>query len=81
MSIDWFHYKLWYNSFPINPINLKLIGYICTIGVNIYINFEIIWTKFYFVSILGLLANFITFLSLYGSGMYRVYKKDIVMVL
>ena len=57
MSIDWFCYKLWYNSFPINPINLKLTGYVHTVEINIYTNFEVIWTKFYFVSILVLLAN------------------------
>ena len=81
MSIDWFCYELQYNSFPINPINLKLIGYIYMVGVNIYTNFEVIWTRIYIMSNLGLLANFIIFLSLYGSGKYRVYKKDIVMVL
>ena len=55
MGIDWFCYTFWYNSFPINPINLKLVGYVHTVEVNIYTNFGIVWTKFYFMSILGLL--------------------------
>ena len=42
MNIDWFSYELWYNSFPVNPIDLKLIGYVHMDVVNIYTNFEII---------------------------------------
>ena len=57
MGIDWSCHELQYNSFPINPINLKLIGYIYMVEVNIYTNFGVIWTKFYFVFISGLLAN------------------------
>ena len=45
MDIDGFHYKGWYISFPIDPIDLKLTG--CTHGVvvNVYTKFEVIWTK------------------------------------
>ena len=39
MDIDWFHYELQYNSFPINPIDLKLTGYVHMGVVNIYTNF------------------------------------------
>ena len=44
MAID-FCYKRWYNSFPIDPIDLKLsVG---THGgvVNNHTKFQIIWTK------------------------------------
>ena len=57
MNIDWFCYELWYNSFPINPINLKLTGYVHTRVVNIYTNFEVICIKFYFRTNLRLLAK------------------------
>ena len=57
MAIKRFLYELWYNSFPNDPINLKLTGYIHTDVVNIYTKFEIIWTRFYFMSNLGLLAK------------------------
>ena len=53
MDSDWFCYELQYNSFAINPINLKLIGYVHTGVVNIYTNFKVIWIKFYFKSNLG----------------------------
>ena len=45
MDIDRFHYKLWYISFPIDPIDLKLTE--CTHGgvVNVYTKFEAILTK------------------------------------
>ena len=45
MDIDRFHYELWYISFPIDPIGLKLKG--CTHGVvvNVCTKFEVIWTK------------------------------------
>ena len=57
MGIDLFCYKLWYNSFPINPINLKLIGYFHTIVINIYANFEVTWIKLYFMSNVEMLVN------------------------
>ena len=42
---------------PINPISLKLTGYVHTVEVNIYTKFEVIWSRFYFMLNLGLLAN------------------------
>ena len=42
---------------PINPINSKLIGYAHMVEVNIYTKFDVIWTRFNFVSNLGLLAD------------------------
>ena len=48
MGIDLFCYKLWYTSFPINPINLKLVEYVHMGVVNVYTNFGVIWTKSYF---------------------------------
>ena len=45
MDIDGFHYKLWYISFPIDLMDLKLTE--CTHGVmvNIYTRYEVIYTK------------------------------------
>ena len=45
MDIDRFYYELWYISFPIDPIDLKLTE--CTHGgvVNVYTKFEVIWTR------------------------------------
>ena len=45
MDIYGFCYKLWYTSFPIDPIDLKLTE--CTHGdvVNIHTKFEVILTK------------------------------------
>ena len=45
MGIDRFHYKLWYISFPIDPINLELTECTPVGAVNIYTKFEVIWTK------------------------------------
>ena len=42
MDIDGFHYKLQYISFPIDPINLKLIGFIHGGVINIGTKFEVI---------------------------------------
>ena len=47
----------WYKSLPIDPINLKLTGYVHMVEVNIYTKFEVNWSRFYFMSNLGLLAN------------------------
>ena len=57
MDIDWFLFELQYNSFPVNPINLKPSGYVHTVEVNICTKFEVNWSRFYFTSNLGLLAN------------------------
>ena len=39
------------------------------VRVDIYTNFEVIWTKLYFMLNFGLIANLKIFLSFYGSGM------------
>ena len=46
MDIHGFWYELRYIVFPIDSINLKLIGYVHMVEVNIYIKFEVIWTNF-----------------------------------
>ena len=40
-----FCYELWYISFPINPINLKLTECTHMVVINIPTKFEVIWTK------------------------------------
>ena len=45
MDIDGFCYKLWYITFPIDPIDLKLTVCTHTVEVNVYTKFEVIWTK------------------------------------
>ena len=45
MGIDGFCYKLWYIAFANDLINLNFTGFTRGIMVNIYTNFEVIWTK------------------------------------
>ena len=75
MDIDWFHYELWYISFPIDPINLKFIGYVHTVVVNISTKFEVIWTKLDFMSNLEFLAN-LSLLKFCGPEMVKIYSTN-----
>ena len=45
MDIDGFHYELWYISFPLNPIGLKLTECTHMVVVNVLTKFEVIWIK------------------------------------
>ena len=45
MDTNRFHYKLWYISFPTDPIDLKLTECMHGVVVNVYTKFEVIWTK------------------------------------
>ena len=45
MDINRFWYELWYITFPIDPIYLKLTVCTHTVEVNIYTKFEVIWSK------------------------------------
>ena len=92
MDIDGFCYEWQYNSFPIDLINLKFTG--CTHGVvvNIYTNFEVIWTKSNFMSNLRyLIYNILSFCgpeivksysaNYFGLGLHKIYKENDTMVL
>ena len=57
MDIDGFCYELWYISFPIDPINLKLTECTHTVEVNVYTNLKLFGQSKIFMLILGLLAN------------------------